>query len=229
MTDPLEALESLVAAQRREAQRFRGFATKNGDEAAEALDALADELEPIIQQLLTERDELRRSRDAASALAASFRFSEREWRDKAQDKIAEVEKLSARIDSMVAAGPASDEAREMYLDEHNRAYALEQEVESLRAEEGGAMSLVHDPAAHPAWCEEHEDFAWGYSDGSGGCFYTCIVETGSSECRLVPLKPLELAVAKEPKMWAGGPNGTGEYVPRRLTETTQPSDTEEAR
>jgi len=54
----------------------------------------------------------------------------------------------------------------------------------------GVINLVHDPASRPAWCEEHEDFAWMYDDGSGGCFYTCIVETGSSECRLVPLKPL---------------------------------------
>ena len=38
----------------------------------------------------------------------------------------------------------------------------------------------------PGWCEEHSDFGWRYYDGSGGCFYACVVEMGSSECRLVP-------------------------------------------
>ena len=40
--------------------------------------------------------------------------------------------------------------------------------------------------ARPGWCEEHDDFGWRYSDGSGGCFYACVVEMGDSECRLVP-------------------------------------------
>jgi hypothetical protein len=43
-----------------------------------------------------------------------------------------------------------------------------------------------DEYAHPAWCEEHDDFAWLYDDGSGSCFYTCIVESGGSDCRLKP-------------------------------------------
>jgi len=40
--------------------------------------------------------------------------------------------------------------------------------------------------AKAGWCEEHQDFGWRYRDGSGSCFYACIVEMGSSECRLVP-------------------------------------------
>jgi hypothetical protein len=45
----------------------------------------------------------------------------------------------------------------------------------------------------PAWCEEHGDFSWLYDDGSGGCFTACILEMGSSDCRLVPLKALQRA------------------------------------
>ncbi len=45
----------------------------------------------------------------------------------------------------------------------------------------------------PAWCETHKDFAWYFPDGSGGCFYASQVEMGSSECRPVPLKPLQHA------------------------------------
>jgi hypothetical protein len=51
---------------------------------------------------------------------------------------------------------------------------------------------------------EHEDFGWLYTDGSSGCYYTCVVEMGSSECRIVPGvltvrgKPKTLrAIAKE--------------------------------
>jgi len=55
-------------------------------------------------------------------------FAGREWKDKAQDKIAEVEKLESIVDSYVSMGPTNDEARQMALD------ALELEVESLRAE-----------------------------------------------------------------------------------------------
>lgn len=45
----------------------------------------------------------------------------------------------------------------------------------------------------PAWCIEHEDFAWRFEDDSGGCFYAQIVEMGTSECELVPLKSLQHA------------------------------------
>jgi hypothetical protein len=40
--------------------------------------------------------------------------------------------------------------------------------------------------ARPGWCVAHGDFGWRYTDGVDSCFFACIVETGSSECRVVP-------------------------------------------
>jgi hypothetical protein len=37
----------------------------------------------------------------------------------------------------------------------------------------------------PAWCLAHSDFGWLYPDGSGSCFYDCVVEGAAEPCELV--------------------------------------------
>ena len=45
---------------------------------------------------------------------------------------------------------------------------------------------VYESDQKPGWCEEHNDLAWVYDDGSLGCYYTAVTESGSSECRAAP-------------------------------------------
>lgn len=50
--------------------------------------------------------------------------------------------------------------------------------------------MTRERGEKPAWCMEHQDFAWLYDDGSGHCFYEQIVEGSGTDCRLKPLKAL---------------------------------------
>ena len=85
MTDPLEALEALVEKWRYDSSYLSLVRQQ-----------CADELEPIIQRL--------------RAQFVALKFNEREWRDKAQDKIAEVESLRAE--------------RERYREALNKAFPI---------------------------------------------------------------------------------------------------------
>ena len=115
MTDPLEALESLVA-------ELDHVSTKPFRDAVSGtlVQHYVHQLEPIIQQLKEREEALTKRDEKLVAEVHAAKFSEREWRDKAQDKIAEVEGLESRLDD------CDDQAIEMVK--------LREQVESLRAE-----------------------------------------------------------------------------------------------
>jgi len=78
---------------------------------------------------------------------------------------ARIERLEGTIDSMVAAGPASDEAREMFLDEHNEVVRLQAQIERVEglAEKWGAKLAEK----------------WGaniYEDRGGNALRSCVTE-----------------------------------------------------
>ena len=118
MTNPLEALESLVASKREHADRVY-VGDGNQRDHNRIVHEFCDELDLIIQDFknvgggslnraMLATSEARHAENVALAevkrLTADLvaaRFSEREWRDKAQDKIAEVESLRAERDSLV--------------------------------------------------------------------------------------------------------------------------------
>lgn len=50
------------------------------------------------------------------------------------------------------------------------------------------VGLINPAKRYVAWCVEHLDLGWLWSDGSGSCLEACELEIGSSECRMVPAK-----------------------------------------
>jgi len=140
VTDPLEALESWVTE-----KRGRGFwHPEAGHGVIGVTHDDLDELEPIIQQLKEEKQTFLDNHDALvadivderNATVSALRFSEREWRDKAQDKIAEVEAWEKAELTTILDARAENERLEAEVEKQKSMQEQAwDEVESLRAEQ----------------------------------------------------------------------------------------------